>query len=219
MAINRVQEKSATAALPGSTASVTFGIASTAGNLLIAVVLVPGTGTTIGTPSGFTAGPTISNVNGPNLSSFYFANSTSKTTISSALSGTADWGMFIAEYSGINTTMPLDQINTATTVTGSAPVSGSVTLSQTNELIVAALGTIGTNSYASATGGFSLVDTFATAGTVNAGAYLDLFPTSATGAFSTSANTTTGGNGLIFSFTSPAPPLSPLNAIWTGSVF
>jgi hypothetical protein len=217
MAVTRVQEKSALG--NSNSAAVTFSTGSTSGNFLIAMVAV--LSGTASAPTSFSTAVSNATSGAPFIYLFYEANAGSITTITSSLSASNRWTMYIAEYSGVKTSSPLDQKNSANTASGSAPVTGNITTLYTNELIIAGLSTAGSNTFASPTGGFSLVDSNQTSVALTATAYLDLIAASTAGGYSTSANTTTGGNGVISSFLSTSSVIGTYvqNAIWSGSVF
>lgn len=199
-AITRNQEISAVG--NSSSASATFGSASTSGNLLIAALSTYLQ--TVSTPTGWTLAVKNENVNGGFTYIFYKPAATSTTTISIPLTS-GRWILFIAEYSGIITSTPLDATGSATVVVVSPPtpaVSGNAVTSFANELVISLLGSNNSDTYSSPTGGFTLVDQDVTTfgGTIaTSAAYLDLI-SSTPGTYSTSANNFSGGNGVIASF-------------------
>lgn len=214
MTISRVQ--SAKNNNTSSSASVSFGGASTTGSLLIAIVALTGNGVTASTPSGFSLAVSNTNADGGNLYLFIQTNANSITTITSSLSGSNAWIMFIGEYSGV---AAVDSNNSASTPSGGVPTvsSGSLTTSSTNDLFVAALDNSAGDPLTSPSNGFSLVQN-SNDSVGNGALYADLIATSS-GSFSTSCGSGSGGNGLIVSFTAIGGGGALENAIWFGSTF
>lgn len=212
MAIVRVQQVS-NQGTAGPTASATLS-ATVSANLLIAVVITQGG--TASAPSGFSTAISNSNVNHIPIYLFYRANAPSSTTISSTVSGPR-WIMFLAEYSGISTTSPLDQTGSASTNTSPAS-SGSVTTTSASELIVVGMSNNFADTYSSPTNSFNLLDQ-RTVGVNTGGAYLDRI-VSVASTYNTDATCSNGSNGVIASFKAPGFPVgSTNNAVWFGSTF
>jgi hypothetical protein len=188
-----------------STATASFGSASTPGSLLIAVVIAV-SGTTVTTPTSFSSAVTSTTVGQPAVYFFYEPNAPSTTTITTSLSGSTRWVMFVAEYSGVVASTPLDQTGSANASTGNAS-TGNVNIGLAGEIIVGVIGTTGQNTYSSPTNGFNLVDQDQSGMLVSA-AYLDLITTSL-GTYGSTVTNTSGGNGAIASF-----PANIDNAMW-----
>lgn len=213
-AITRVQEISNTG--QSTTPSATFSGASTSGNLLVAVIECNPSGYPITTPTGWTAAVNNNNGNGNPIYIFYKANASATTTVSTTISASTRWIMFIAEYSGCQTSSPLDQ-----TATGTGPPgyenSGTLNTLYNKEVIVAGLDNAYGNVYSSPTGGFTLVDQ-QTNGASSSAAYLDNI-VSMTGSYSTSANDGGNGNGVSASFIDATANMVQGNALWAGEQF
>lgn len=215
MSITRIQNTNNTG--NSSTASATYGSATTPGSFLAAIVTA---GDTVTAPSGFSlAVGNTSFTDGVPIYIFYQANAPSISSVSATISGGFPWIMFIAEYSGLVTSSALDTTGSAMEAPGNTTQSGTIVTVYTNELIIAGLNNSTPGGFSGPTNSFNLVDATISFGAI-AAAYLD-FDTSGTGPYSTSCTTPTdGGNGVIASFRSTTSALGEiLNAVWTGSSF
>jgi len=135
-AVSLVQ--SATAELQNvSSLSAAFGAGATAGNLLVAVCATSANTTlSISSPSGFSTA--ISQSGTPSQGIFYKIAAGGETTITCSFGATATVGVHIYEYSGIDSSSPLDATG-STTGSGTSVSSGSVTTSNANNLLFSAI--------------------------------------------------------------------------------
>ena len=135
---------------PGSvsTNTLTFGSATTTGNIIVVVVASgapSGTLATHNTPTDnkgntYTAGPTLANsVPGSRLSIFYCENATGGAghQVTATLSAANDMSMHILEISGAATSSSVDGSNTANT-TAANLTTGSITTTNANDILIAA---------------------------------------------------------------------------------
>lgn len=156
MTIAFVQSKTGSANNFNSLAA-TFDIASTAGNLLVAVIGVS-SDVTLTPPAGWSLAKT--EVNTVEGSIYYRENAPSATTItfSIATSPTSST-IIIAEYSGIATASPLD-VTGSNTGSSASPSTGSAgPTNLQNELLIGGLSSNpngGTNTFSSPTNSFTL---------------------------------------------------------------
>lgn len=146
-----------------SSVSATWSSSTTAGNLLVAIIGVrKGSSITITPPSG---GWTLAvrSDNGTTLSTviYYIANAASQSNTSPStwtLSSIANATLTLVEYSGINTTSPLDQTATAAGTSTTADSGITATTSQVNEVAVAGLAVAkGDITFSAQTNGFTEV--------------------------------------------------------------
>lgn len=194
---------------------VTWGSATTAGNLLVAVVSASRAGLsgvpTITPPAGWTEAVTqaCDSVSGVDrrTSIYYKANAASesgaKTWTCTTHTGVASLGVVMAEFSGIATSSPLDQstgtADTSTTATTcSTGTTGSTT--QADELAVAAYQ--GGSTLGSPSNSFAIQDQTAGANFIA----LATKTLSATGTVTTSATYSTGSSnaGCVATFKAAA---------------
>jgi len=185
-----------------TTVAATFASVPTPGSLLIAIFGTRQNGTITG-PTGWSSAINQGGGGVPNEAVFYkIAGNSEPTTVTMSTTATGNGnGLQLYEYRGVST---LDTIGSATG-TGTAVTSGSLTTSQPNELVIAALvAQQGTNfANASWTNSFTEEQDFTAGGgggvTVFAGA--DRITTS-TSTYSTTATSNASGNwrGQIVAF-------------------
>lgn len=214
MTIARVQ--SAQGHGTGTTASASFGSASTGGNLLIAIVVPNGNAVTASNPTGMSSLVVNTSTDANNMYLFVETAATSTTTISSTLSGSTGWIMFIGEYSGVSA---VANANHASNPSGGTPTvsSGTIVASTSNNLFVAGMNNSAGDPLSGPSNGFSLVQAH-TDNVANGAIYADLIATSP-GTYSTSCGSGSGGNGIIGSFSPTGASGTQGNTIWFGSVF
>lgn len=157
MAIAFVQSKTGSAP-DNSAVSATFDVASTAGNLLVAVVSAS-ENVTVSPPAGWSVA--IAQLNSIDVAICYRENAPSSTSLSFSFGATSPSSstVVIAEYSGIATSSPLD-VTGSNTGTGTSPTTGSAgPTTQQNELLIGGLGSsvaAGLNTYSSPLNSFTL---------------------------------------------------------------
>jgi hypothetical protein len=127
-------QKNYGAAYLTTSVSATFDATPVADNLLVAIVGAS-TNSTIYTPTGWSTA--INQSGTPGQAIFYkIAGSGESRTVTVTVSDSLSvLGLQIYEYSGIDTSSPLDQTNSSTG-TSTSPSSGSVTTTQANELLI-----------------------------------------------------------------------------------
>lgn len=135
MSISLVQK---TSFVPGnsSTASATFGRATSVNNLLVACLVV-NSAVVPTTPSGWTQAVQAS-FSTQTATIYYQQNAVSANAVVVGLSGSNRWMLLAFEYTGIATSSALDQTASSTNGTGSA---GSVTTTNAEEVVIALFGT------------------------------------------------------------------------------
>ena len=168
-----------------NTCTATFPTATTAGNLLIAVVSSTNLLTSVS--SGWTLAGYRANGTSDIVYLYYRTNSSSQTSFTANIGIRATLVVIIAEYSGYST------FDSAATNTGSV----GLTTTGTNELLVAGFANNTSASYSS-NNGFTLVNS-ASVFTALAGALFD-YETTSSGSYSVSGNT----DAIIASFTHSA---------------
>jgi len=221
-AISLVQ--SATAELQNvSSLSASFSTGATTGNLLV-VVCATGVNTTLSitSPSGFSTA--ISQSGTPSQGIFYKIAVGGETSITCSFGASATVGVHIYEYSGIDSSSPLDTTGSATG-SGTAVSSGSITTTNDNNLLFSAIASgfngAGTSTFSSWTNSFVERNDFSNGGgspsarSAYAGADRIV---STTGTYSTGATTSGSGSwrGQIIAFkeatiTNSAPSLSSVD--------
>ncbi|MBF6588919.1 MAG: hypothetical protein IVW57_00125 [Ktedonobacterales bacterium] len=121
--------------------TVTLPAATTAGNLLVAVLESDATATeTFTLPSGWSLAKSVGNTNsGTTLAIAYAANSAGGATTFTfqRASNTFTFTVFVAEYSGLATASVLDQVN-GTFGNGTSASALSITTTQASELLIMA---------------------------------------------------------------------------------
>lgn len=204
MAITRVQEISSFG--NSATASCTYGTATTAGNLLIGVATQhEGSTSTTTLPTNWNYATSDNDGNGDFILIMYYPNAPSTTSVSISWDGnTFRWTMYLAEYSGIVATSPLDQSNTGTNST--TPTSGSITTSYPNSVVIVGFSTVSSQTFSSPTNSFTIVDQQSS----GASAYLEYIATSSGTYSTTCSDGGTGANGVIANFIGS----SPLSNLW-----
>jgi hypothetical protein len=172
----------------GGNATATFAAATTAGNLLIAVVTTSALGT-VAAPSGWSTAVAATPGSGQRQSIFYRANAPATTTVTAATTGR--WSMEIAEYSGMGATPTVAATNTGTTDSGAVTTTGAA-------LLVAGLGNGLSTPPSGPSAGFALQSS----GTVTAACSAFLWQyAAAAGTFTASCSTGTTSIGTIAAFT------------------
>lgn len=146
-----------------SPASVTLGSTATAGNLLVAICGYNGS-STLSVPTGFTAA--INQMGTISQAIFYKVAAGNETTVSCPFTGNGGTGIIMLhEFSGIRTLAPLDAVNTvASTGSSSTASSGSVTTTNSNDLLIAGMIADSSNTPGSWTSSFSTILTGASGG-------------------------------------------------------
>ncbi|MDX1708225.1 MAG: hypothetical protein R3274_06470, partial [Desulfobacterales bacterium] len=137
-AISYVQTKNGNS--NGATSvSATFDTAPTENNLLVAIVGNRDSSTAPNTPSGWSVAIS-QTTNTPGQVIFYkIAGASESSTVTVNNYGTStNLGIHIYEYSGVATSSPLDQSNSASGNSATAS-TGSITTTQDNELLIAGL--------------------------------------------------------------------------------
>ena len=149
----------------GTSVSASFTTTATANNLLIAVCGAQASSTITG-PSGFS---TAKNETGtPSQGIFYKVSTGGESSLTCNSSANTRLGMQVYEYSGMETTSPLDAVNTiASTGTSASPASGSVVTTNASDVVLTAI-TINTGtSISSWSNAFGMQNNFSNGGGKN----------------------------------------------------
>lgn len=206
-AIGLVQSK--TKGGKSSSISATYDSATTANNLLVAICANKGSVTITG-PSGFSTA--INESGTPSQGIFYKIAAGTETSISCSFSSSNFVGIHIYEYSGLVSSSPLDQTSSATG-SSTSPSSGSINITQAEELVIVGMTVNSRTSYSGWTNSFTERSDFQSSGSPNsqniAFAGADRY-SSSIGTYTTTA---TSGNaawrGQIASFKAPVTSGGP----------
>jgi hypothetical protein len=221
-AISRIQEISATGTSSAASifATATFASPTGAGHLLVALVTsYPQISFTAST-AGFVSAVSNINADGSGNYLFYSPSAASLSTVTfkiTQVAGTTrSWTIFIAEYAGIISNSPLDAYGSNQSASGAIP-TGGVTPTFIPELIIAGCTNLGSSTFSSPTGGFSIIDqqTIGSGSYLQSAVYMDQIVNTINSYSGTvTASAGSGGNGVIASF-----PANPDNAIFNSMGF
>jgi hypothetical protein len=202
-----------------TSASVTFGSSTTAGNLVVVALQFAGSLPTITPPAGFILAKS-ANQGSSSVALYYLPNcgvltSTGNFTWTGSLTGR----ILGIEYSGFGATVNIDQTNNATGSSTTAS-SGSITTTKTPSAVLAVFGITVVGAPSGPTNSFAL-DAASGGGTNNVSIFR--LNQNATGTTSTSVTiSNTNWAGCIANFYSPGRGLfrpCPVTGLGTGGPF
>lgn len=155
MAIARVQTTKGSS-IGGTTVSASWNATTTAGNLLVACVFITPNGT-ITPPSGWSSCTALSTSSTVQI--FYYTNAPAQNATGNFTYSTGASNIVLHEYSGCDTTSPLDQqaTNNASSTTANTGTTGTTTLA--DEVCFGAVVSVGTANYSAPTNSFAIITT------------------------------------------------------------
>lgn len=186
----------------GTSRTPALGVGATAGNLLVAGVVVSSSSAGFTTPTGWTLLHHYQASGALNFAFYYRVSDGTETNVTMSWVNTLQSNAFIAEYEGWTGTPTLDQSAENETNLASATTScssGSITTTQAACLLVAAFGS---DSYNNVDGGRAYSDSFAERVAYNSGSgtrpgiFLADREVSSTGTYDTTFSTTDGGDEM-----------------------